>query len=183
MRHKELKFVTEIPEGVEVKVDNNSLVSVKGKKGELKRELKNPKIIIRVEDKKVIVSAKNANKNDKTNIGTFDAHIRNMINGVIKGYNYKLKVCASHFPVTVAVKGNEIEVKNFLGEKIPRKVKFSEDVKIKVEGSVINVDGIDVEKVGQTAAKIEQLCRVTRKDRRVFQDGIFITEKDGKEIV
>ena len=42
------------------------------------------------------------------------------------------------------------------------------------------IEPADIELVGMTATRMEQLTRVTKRDRRVFQDGIFITEKAGK---
>ena len=55
-------------------------------------------------------------------------------------------------------------------------------MKVNVKGTDIIVEGVDIEKVGQAAGKIEQLCRITNKDRRIFQDGIYIVEKNGKEL-
>ena len=51
-----------------------------------------------------------------------------------------------------------------------------------VEVRVVNktdvvVRGADREKVGQTAANIERACRIKKRDRRVFQDGIYIVSK------
>ena len=53
---------------------------------------------------------------------------------------------------------------------------------MKVKGQEIIVEGIDKEATGQTAANIEQATRITKWDRRVFQDGIYIVEKAGKPI-
>ena len=55
-------------------------------------------------------------------------------------------------------------------------------VEIKLNGDEIIVKGIDKETVGNIAGRIEQLTRITDRDRRKFQDGIFIIEKAGKEI-
>lgn len=53
---------------------------------------------------------------------------------------------------------------------------------MKIEKDVIKIESFNKEAAGQTAANIEKTTMVRAKDRRVFQDGIFITEKYGKEI-
>jgi large subunit ribosomal protein L6 len=103
-----------------------------------------------------------------------------MIQGCTKGYRYMLKICASHFPVTVTVSGKKFSVKNLLGEKIPRELELKPGAKVEVKGEVIEVSGPDKDLVSQVAADIEKLTKVTERDRRIFQDGIYITSKDGK---
>ncbi|MFA5142412.1 MAG: 50S ribosomal protein L6 [Candidatus Woesearchaeota archaeon] len=168
----------EIPQGIEARVEHNK-VFIKGPKGSLEREFLSKSIVISKDSNLIKFTARPANKRNKTMMNTFMAHIRNMLNGVVNGYSYSLKVCSGHFPITVALKGNELSVKNFLGEKIPRVVKINSDVKVKVEGDKITVEGIDIEKTGQCAASIEQSTRITNRDRRIFQDGIWITSKPG----
>lgn len=82
--------------------------------------------------------------------------------------------------MNVALKGDELSIKNFLGEKVPRVMKIQPDVKVKIDGEKIVVEGIDIEKCGQCAANIEKTTRITNRDRRIFQDGIWITSKPGK---
>ena len=171
----------EIPEGVEVTVENN-VVKVKGPKGELERELKYPGVKIFMEDGKVVIYKDFPRRKDIAIARTFKAHINNMIKGVTEGFTYKLKVVYSHFPITVKVQGDKVVIENFLGEKAPRLAQILPGVKVKVKGQEIVVEGIDKEKVGQTAANIEQATRITKWDRRVFQDGIYIVEKAGKPI-
>ncbi len=114
---------------------------------------------------------------------TFKAHIANMLKGVTEGFTYKLKVVYSHFPMTIKVQGDEVVIENFLGEKNPRRARILPGVNVKVMGGQeIIVEGIDKEAVGQTAANIEQATRITKWDRRVFQDGVYIVEKAGKPI-
>lgn len=171
----------EIPEGVEVTVENN-VVKVKGPKGELERALKYPGVKIFMEDGKVVIYKDFPRRKDIAIARTFKAHINNMIKGVTEGFTYRLKVVYSHFPITVKVQGDKVVIENFLGEKAPRLAQILPGVKVKVKGQEIVVEGIDKEKVGQTAANIEQATRITKWDRRVFQDGIYIVEKGGKPI-
>ncbi|HLC99276.1 MAG TPA: 50S ribosomal protein L6, partial [Candidatus Nanoarchaeia archaeon] len=84
--------------------------------------------------------------------------------------------------MNVSVSGNEFNVANFLGEKTPRKLKIKDGVKVKVEGEFVVVEGIRKEDAGQVAANIEILTKVKGRDRRIFQDGIYIIEKDGKQM-
>ncbi|MFH0936330.1 MAG: 50S ribosomal protein L6 [Candidatus Woesearchaeota archaeon] len=84
--------------------------------------------------------------------------------------------------MNVSIKENNIIINNFLGEKIPRKAKILPNVKVDIQGDIIVLESNNKESAGQTAANIEQATRITNRDRRIFQDGIFITEKAGKSI-
>lgn len=171
----------EIPEGIEVKVEHG-LVSVKGAKGIVERKLLSPRVEIKVVDKEIVIKAEKATKREKALVGTFRAHIRNMLRGVSEGHIYKLKICSGHFPMSVSVSENELIVKNFCGEIIPRKLRLKEGVSVKVEGNEVIVESVDKELAGQTAALIERLTKRSGFDRRIFQDGIYIYVKDGKEL-
>ncbi len=82
--------------------------------------------------------------------------------------------------MTAKIENNIFELKNFLGGKKLRTAKIPEGVDIKLNGDVIELSSRDIELVGMASARLELLTRVTKRDRRVFQDGIFITEKAGK---
>ena len=84
--------------------------------------------------------------------------------------------------MNVSLKGQNFEIKNFIGEAFPRKLVLKENVTVKIEGDSITVTGINKELVSQTAASIETLTRRNGFDKRRFQDGIYITVKDGKQL-
>ncbi|MGC8993322.1 MAG: 50S ribosomal protein L6 [Candidatus Aenigmatarchaeota archaeon] len=172
-------FVKEvkIPNEVNIEIKGNK-VKVSGPKGTLEKSFIIPKDIkVEIVENKVRVSTENEKRKIKAIAGTIAAHIRNMIEGVTKGYVYKLKIIYSHFPVTVKVEKDRVIIQNFLGERKPREAKIVGDVKVEVKGQEIFVSGIDIDAVGQTAGNIEQATRIVGKDRRVFQDGIFIVSK------
>ncbi len=181
---KESKKMTEkvqIPEGVEVKVEGPSVI-VKGQKGELKRTFLTPSITATVEDKNIVFIAEDATKREKMMMGTFKAHVKNMFKGCTEGHLYKLKVCSGHFPMNVSVNNNQFIVKNFIGEKVPRILDIRQDVTVKVEGQDVVVESNDKEAAGQVASRLERLTRRPGFDKRIFMDGIYITEKDGKPV-
>ena len=178
---KELFETIEIPEGVEINIEGN-IVEAKGSEGENKREFDTTNLILKKEDNQIIIGNKKATKREKKRINTLESHIRNMIKGVQEKFEYQLKICFSHFPMTVELQGNEAIVKNFLGEKIPRKVKIPEGVEVQINGEKININSVDKELAGQTAANFEMATKVPMKDRRVFQDGIYIINKAGREM-
>jgi len=178
---KEIFQEIEIPEGVEVEV-KKGLVTIKGPEGELKRNFNLYKISLEKKDGKLIIGNKKSTKNEKRRTNTTSAHIRNMIKGVQEKFEYKLKVCFNHFPSTVDIKGRKVTIKNFLGEKVPREFEFLSGVEVKHDGGIISVCSCDLELAGQTAATFESATRISKRDRRVFQDGIFITNKPGREM-
>ena len=175
--------IVEVPEGVTVTVDGMK-VRVSGPKGTLERDFSHARGInvklIKTEEGKdaVLVETFFANRKKKALVRTIAAHINNMIIGVTKGWRYKMKIIFSHFPISVNVKGDVVEIANFIGEKAPRKAKVLPGVKVQVKGRDLIIEGIDLEKVSQTAANIEQATKIKDFDRRVFSDGIYIYEKE-----
>ncbi len=167
----------EVPENVDVKIEGMK-VTVSGPKGTLVRDFSHARgVILSLKENKVVVEAFFANRKKKALVGTIAAHIRNMIRGVTRGYRYRLKIIYSHFPITVQVDeaAGVVRIKNFLGERADRIAKIhGDDVKVRVEGEDVVVEGIDKEHVGQTAANIELATKVKDKDRRVFADGIYL---------
>lgn len=161
--------------GVNVEQKDNT-ITVKGEKGELKRKFEHPRVKIKI-NSVVHVETKSEKRKDKAIVGTWVSHLKNMMMGASKGYEYKLKIVYTHFPITVKVVDNHIEITNFMGEKGLRISKKKEGTEVNIENDEITVSGIDKEKVGQTAANLELACRKKGKDLRIFQDGIYITEK------
>ena len=180
-KKKESREEIELPEKIEANLENG-LLKIKGKKGETQRNFFHPKIKLSLEGRKIVVASKEKGKKGKKMVGTYVAHIKNMFRGLQEGFVYKLQVCAVHFPMNVAVKNNEVIIKNFLGEAKERKAKILPNVAVKIEKETIIVESADKEAAGQTAANIEKAAQQTTKDKRVFQDGIFIVERAGRKI-
>ena len=182
MKKTTLTADVDLPAGVTAQIANSQRVTVKGVKGEISREWKHPFIRIASANNKIMIHSTRATAREKKMVNTIESHIANMLRGAQNGHTYRLKICSGHFPMTVAVAGAEFTVKNFLGEKHPRTLKFQPTVKISVQGQDVVVEGAALEQVSQCAANIEKLTVVKNRDRRIFQDGIYLTEKDGQAI-
>ena len=164
------------PETVSLTLDGQEL-HVKGPKGEDSLSFANPKVQISITGRELEFQVKAASKREKRMLSTFMAHVKNMLRGVVDPFQYELKICSGHFPMNVSTSGSNFVVKNFLGEKHPRSIVIPNGVKVKVNGTEVIVSGASKELVGMAAARIEQMCRITNKDRRIFQDGIYIVKK------
>lgn len=181
-KHEPKTEIVEIPNGVAVSVLNGGIVKAVGPKGESQKKLLNPLLSISVNGKNVEISTKRFTKKEKKMIYSYVAHVNNLIVGVTKGFVYKLKVCSGHFPMTVTVKGNELVVKNLFGAAVPRVLMLKDGAKVVVTKDIIEVSGTNLETVSQVSADIEKLVKRSEYDRRVFQDGIYIIEKNGNPI-
>ncbi|WNY29385.1 50S ribosomal protein L6 [Methanimicrococcus stummii] len=173
---KEISRSVEVPAGVTVSYDNR-VVTVKGPKGENTKELYYPGIVISINEGEVLVDSEIIRKNYKAMVGTYASHINNMIKGVTEGFEYKMNIVYSHFPMQTKVEGKTFVINNFLGEKKSRVAKIVGSTAVKINGNSVVVSGICKEDVGQTTANIEQKTKIKRFDPRVFQDGIYVVEK------
>jgi large subunit ribosomal protein L6 len=171
---KDVTETAEIPEGMEAVLEDKTLTIKKGE-NELKRKFSG--FEIKKEGKNIVLHYPAATKKTKKLIKTAVAHIRNMISGLGEKYVYKLQVCFVHFPISVELKQGELLIKNFLGEKVPRKAKLLAGAEVKLDKDIITVSSFDKDIAGQTAANIETASRIRNRDRRVFQDGLFIIQK------
>lgn len=170
----------EIPQGCQF-TNEGMTMKVNGPKGEISRLLDDKLLKIKQEGNTLKLSYDKISQREKKMLFATVAHINNMFKGVQNGYNYKLKICSGHFPMAVSVKGDLFEIKNFIGEKVPRTYKIPNGIKVVISGELIDVNGIDKDMTGQTAASIEKLTRRPGFDKRIFQDGIYIIEKDGEK--
>nr|MDO8098022.1 50S ribosomal protein L6 [Candidatus Njordarchaeota archaeon] len=167
-----------ISPSVSVHIDDNK-TSVKGPKGEVQRDFSHiTSIEIRKSDDMLTIRPLTNRKKDRSLVVTLKTQINNMILGVTRGFEYKLKVAHSHFPITVRVDKDKrlVHIENFIGERTPRIANIEGNVEIVVKGDDVIVSGADRQAVGQTAANIEKVCRIRDKDPRVFQDGIYLYE-------
>ena len=173
-----IEHTIELSDGVSASIADGVL-TVKGPKGELSREFQSSRVVLLQDGAGLIVRVDLPRRKEKALAGTWNAHINNMVKGVTDGFTYNLKAFYSHFPMTMSVKGNVFVVNNYFGERVPRNAAILSGVEVKVNNKVeVVVSGIDKESVGQTAANIEKCATVKNRDRRVFQDGIYLINKE-----
>lgn len=180
-KRPDLREEIEIPNGMAAGVEENVLI-IKKDNNELKREL-NPLIEIRLEGNKIILEAKKSTKREKRIFGTLAAHIKNIIKGLNEKFKYRLQAASVHFPMNLSIdkEKNELIVKNFLGEKTDRRIKLIDGVDVKINKDIIEIESENKELAGQCAANIEKGTKIRNRDRRVYQDGIYICSKPKKE--
>ena len=139
-----------IPAGVTVTIAENNVVSVKGPKGELVRELP-VEMEIKEEEGKIIVTRPNDLKRMKALHGLTRTLISNMVTGVTAGYEKKLEINGVGYRASKS--GNKLTLN--LGYSHPVEMIDPEGIETVMEGqNIIFVRGIDKEKVGQFAAEI-----------------------------
>ena len=166
----------EIPSGVSCELSDKTLKFKKGE-AELSKKIDVPGLVLSVKDNKITLECKKGNKNDYKIIKSYIAHIKNTLSGLQNEYVYRLESCNVHFPVTIKVEGDKVSITNFLGEKTPRFAKVLPGVKVEVKGQKITVTSRDKDLAGLTAANLEKATKIRNRDRRIFQDGIFLTER------
>jgi large subunit ribosomal protein L9e len=169
-----------IPEKVDVSIKSRYVV-VQGPRGKLERSFKGNSFDMYVKNKKVFVELWFGTRQLIASVRSVASHIRNMMTGVTKGYEYKMRFVYAHFPHNVVItdNGKTVEIRNFLGEKVVRRVQMLDGVTIVRSDDVkdqVVLTGNDIQKVSQSAANINIATLVKDKDIRKFLDGVFVSE-------
>ncbi|HEV2316465.1 MAG TPA: 50S ribosomal protein L6 [Thermoplasmata archaeon] len=167
-----------LPPGTTLKVAGSDLV-VKGPAGELRRPFPTDALQVTPGKSSVRIALKIPpnRKKAKALLNTWERHAMNLLTGVTRGFEAKLKSVAAHFPMKLAVKEHTLVIENFLGEKHPRGAEILPSVTASVEGEFVVLRGPSIEDVGRAAATIERATHIRDYDPRVFQDGIYIVER------
>ncbi|KEF52867.1 60S ribosomal protein L9-B [Exophiala aquamarina CBS 119918] len=178
-----------IPDDVKIHI-RSRIVTVEGPRGKLTKDLSHIAVTFSLPKSSkgqqlVRIEIHHGSRKNVATLRTVKSIIQNLVTGVTKGYKYKMRYVYAHFPINVNIeKNNEglfhLEIRNFLGEKIVRHVDIPEGVTIETSKGVkdqLELTGNSLEAVSQSAADIQQICRVRNKDIRKFLDGLYVSEK------
>lgn len=140
----------EFPESVEIKVDGNNLVTVKGPKGELTQQI-DKDFKIEIEENNLTVSRPSESKEHKSKHGLFRTLIFNMVEGVTEGYEKTLLITGTGYRAEKI--GNSLKL--HLGFSHDVILEDPEGIETEVPNQLeIKVRGFDKQKVGNYAAII-----------------------------
>jgi large subunit ribosomal protein L6 len=166
-----------VPTGVEVTIAGPD-VTVKGPKGTLQHRLASPITIEKGADDKLVVARPDDERDNRALHGLSRTLVANMVTGVTEGYSKTLEIVGTGY--RVVAKGSDLEFS--LGFSHPVLVTAPEGVTFAVEAPTrFKVEGIDKQKVGETAAKIRKLRKPDPyKGKGVRYQGEQIRRKAGK---
>lgn len=171
------KQIVEIPNGTEI-ILADGILTVKGKKGELKKEFKTDTVSVDIKDNQVTFAPQKDSNFAKALWGTYAAHVKNMIKGVTEGFEKKLAVEGVGYKWEV----NGKNVKMNLGFSHEVLVAIPEGLTVTTEKSAMTISGIDKELVGLFSAKIRDFKKPEPyKGKGIRYDGEFIRRKQGKK--
>lgn len=145
----------ELPKGVDVKIDGAN-ISVKGPKGELKRNI-HERISVEKNGNIVEIKRSSEERTDRALHGLTRALVANMVTGVSQGFSKVLEITESSTGYRAEMKGKDLEL--FLGFShsipfpAPAGITFASDPKTRT----ITISGIDKELVGEIASRIRKL--------------------------
>ena len=170
-----------IPNGVEVTVTGDNLVTVKGPKGQLVQEV-NRDISVEITNGEVLVKRPTEQKRHKAMHGLYRALINNMVVGVSKGYKKELEFVGVGYRVETQGKILDLTLgySHHIFFQIPQEISVKTE-SVKGKNPIITIEGIDKQLIGQVAAKIRSLRKVEPyKGKGVRFVGEKIRRKAGK---
>lgn len=173
------KVPIQIPEGVQVKIENNFII-VKGGKGELKQAL-HELVKVDISDSDIKVSVKNTEiKREKAFWGLYRSLINNMVKGVTEGFEKKLELIGVGYRVSLT--GNKLLFN--VGYSHPVEFGLPDGISAQVEGNNITISGADKQNVGETAARIRKIRKPEPyKGKGIKYTDEIIRRKEGKAAV
>ncbi|WP_226038440.1 50S ribosomal protein L6 [Aquibacillus saliphilus] len=168
--------ILEIPEGVEIKVDGNT-VTVKGPKGELTRKF-HEDIKVKIDNNVLTVERPSDNKEHRALHGTTRSLIGNMVEGVHKGFEKALEIQGVGY--RAQKQGDKIIIN--AGYSHPVELDHRDGIEIEVPTNTrVIVKGIDKELVGAVAANIRAIRPPEPyKGKGIRYEGEYVRRKEGK---
>ena len=166
-----------VPAGVDVKIADGHVISVKGPKGTLEKTF-HKDMIIKMENNEIVVSRPSEDKMHKSLHGLTRTLIANMIEGVTNGYSKTLIIEGIGY--RAAKQGKDLVMN--LGFSHQVVVPETETIKIEVpNANTVVVSGVDKQEVGQFACEIrEKRPPEPYKGKGIRYDGEHIIRKEGK---
>ncbi len=141
-----------LPAGVQVTVDGDNLVTVKGPKGQLQEQI-SKKINVEISEGVLNVTRDSDDREERSQHGLARTLINNMVVGVTQGFEKKLQLVGVGYKAEK--QGKKLVL--HLGYSHPINMEDPEGIEVTVDGqNLIIVKGIDKEKVGQYAAEIRE---------------------------
>ncbi len=142
-----------IPNGVNVTIDNDNVVTVEGKLGKLSQKV--DKVInVEVKDGHVVLTRPNDLSDTKAKHGLYRMLVANMVHGVSEGFSKTLNINGVGYKV--AKQGNKVVLN--LGFSHPVEIVEEEGITLETpDATTLVVKGINKELVGQYAAKVRGL--------------------------
>ena len=170
------KLPVQIPDGVEVKVENN-LVTAKGPMGTESVQIRE-EIEIKVEGKEIILTRKEDDRKSRSLHGLSRTLVQNVVTGVKEGFTKKLEIQGVGY--RAQMQGNAINLQ--LGYSHPVIIEPPEGIKIAVEANTkITVTGSNKQMVGDIAAQIRsKRPPEVYKGKGVRYEGEYVRRKAGK---
>ncbi|MFI5220982.1 MAG: 50S ribosomal protein L6 [Bacteroidia bacterium] len=151
------KAPIKVPSGVEVKISNNNIVSVKGPKGELHQAI-DKDIAVEVKDGIISLVRPTEQKRHKAMHGLYRALINNMVNGVTTGYKIQQELVGVGYKA--GADSNILDLtlgySHHIYFEIPKELKVKAEQE-KGKNPIITLEGCDKQLIGQIAAKIRGL--------------------------
>jgi len=175
------KKAISIPEGVTITVGKDNVVSVKGKKGELKQAIDRD-ITVEVKDGQINLTRPTDQIRHRAMHGLYRSLLSNLVKGVTEGYQRKLELIGVGFKA--ANTGNLLDLSlgfshNIVFE-IPKEITVA-TAQEKGQNPIITLDGIDKQLIGQVAAKLRGLRKPEPyKGKGVRYVGEIVRKKAGK---
>ncbi len=175
------KLPIAVPDGVQVNISKENVVSIKGKLGELHQEI-DPGISVKLEDNQIVLERATESKDHKSKHGLYRALLANMVKGVTEGYTIVQELVGVGYKVTV--NGQILELA--LGYSHNIFFELPEEVKAEAKAErgkspVLTLTSIDKQLIGQVAAKIRSLRKPEPyKGKGIRYQGEVLRKKAGK---
>jgi large subunit ribosomal protein L6 len=149
------KLPVTVPAGVEVKVSDENVVTVKGPLGELTQKV-DPEIELTIENGTIEFKRAGELKRQKAMHGLYRSLVNNMVIGVSKGYEIKLELVGVGYRAEL-LPGNILDL--VLGFAHHTYLQLPPEVKVEAKSDkrsnpIITLNSIDKQLIGQIAAKI-----------------------------